>query len=91
MDNERGPCASTTKKLTQQSIDLREAINNAKDPEKAFFEEFPKALNYDEALEIGNEKMLEGFVKKMEGCINELRESYGELLARFEQRILIKI
>lgn len=80
--------AATTKKLTQQSIDLREAINNAKDPEKAFFEEFPKALNYHEALEAGHEKMLEGFVKKMEGCINELRESYGELLTRFEQRIL---
>jgi len=79
--------ASNTKKLTQQSIDLREAIKNAKDPEKAFFEDFPKALNYEEALQKGDEKMLEGFVKKMEDSINEIRKSYGELLTRFEDKI----
>ena len=80
--------ASNTKKLTQQSIDLREAIKNAKDPEKAFFIEFPKALNYHEALEKGDEKMLQGFVKKMEDSINEIRKSYEELIARFENKIV---
>lgn len=80
--------SSNTKKLTPQSIDLREAIKKAKDPEKAFFEDFPKALNYDEALAKGDEAMLEGFVGKMEDSINEIRKSYEELLTRFETKIV---
>jgi len=79
--------SSNTKNLTAQSIELREAIKNAKDPEKAFFEEFPKALNYSEALQNGDENMLKGFVEKMEASINEIRLSYEELLNRFENTI----
>ena len=78
----------TTRNLTQQSIDLREAIRNAKDPEKAFFEEFPKALNYSDALQTGDKSMLEGFVEKMEDSIREIRLSYEELLNRFENIIV---
>jgi len=82
------PYASNTQNLTQQSIDLREAIKNASDPEKAFFEEFPKALNYSEALQNSDEAMLVGFVEKMESSINEIRLSYEELINRFEDTII---
>ena len=82
------PYASNTRNLTQQSIDLREAIKNASDPEKAFFEEFPKALNYSEALQNGDKTMLVGFVEKMESSINEIRLSYEELINRFENTII---
>lgn len=73
-----------TKNLTQQSIDLRHAISNAKEPEKAFFVDFPNALNYSEALQTADSNLLEGFVEKMESCINEMRSSYDDLLNRFE-------
>ncbi len=77
-----------TSNLSQQSIDLREAIKNAKDPEKAFFEEFPKALNYSEALQSGDSKMLKGFVEKMETSIMEIRGSYDNLIDRFEDVVI---
>jgi len=77
-----------TRNLTQQAIDLREAIKNAKDPEKAFFEDFPKALNYSDALQAGDPKMLEGFVEKMNESIIELRSSYENLIDRFENVIV---
>jgi hypothetical protein len=77
-----------TKNLSQYAAELREAIQNAKDPEKAFFEEFPKALNYSEALQTGDSKMLEGFVDKMESSIMELRSSYDNLVNRFEEVII---
>jgi hypothetical protein len=77
-----------TNNITQQSIDLRQAIINAKDPEKAFFEDFPKALNYSEALQSGDNKMLEGFVEKMESSIMEIRSSYDNLVDRFESHLI---
>ena len=80
--------ALNTKNLSPQTIALREAINKAKDPQKAFFEDFPKALNYAEALEKEDVNMLEGFVQKMKGSIDEMKVSYQELLSRFEDKII---
>jgi len=77
-----------TKNLPQQYLDLRDAIKNAKDPEKAFFEDFPKALNYSEAIQIGDEDMLEGFVTNLNNSLRELRNAYPNLLDRFEKTIL---
>ena len=77
-----------TQNLSQESLDLRDAIRSAKDPEKAFFEDFPKALNYSEALYTEDEKALEGFVKKLNDSIRLLRDAYDELLNRFEVCIL---
>lgn len=78
----------STENLSQESINLREAIKNAKDPEKAFFEDFPIALNYEEFVEKGDYSKLEGFVDKITECITELRTSYSELLNRFEKIVL---
>ncbi|MFL9603644.1 hypothetical protein ACKC5Q_23545, partial [Aeromonas dhakensis] len=35
-----------TKKLSDKAIKLREAIKNAKEPEDALFNQFPKALGF---------------------------------------------
>ena len=41
------PYSQKTKRLTKEAVQLRQAIATAEDPEKVFFENFPKALNYD--------------------------------------------
>ena len=76
-----------TKNLSEYSQNLREAIIRATDPEKAFFEDFPKALNYTEAIEENNANLLEGFVERLEASITELRSAYDNLLNRFEEKI----
>ncbi len=78
----------STENLSQESIKLRAAIKNAKDPEKAFFEDFPMALNYAEVVDQASTARLEGFVDKLNECISELRTSYPELLNRLESSIL---
>lgn len=80
--------ALSTNNLTQESVNLREAIKNAKDPEKAFFEDFPKALNYGQLMDEGDYSKMDGFVEKLNECITELRTSYTDLLNRLEKRIL---
>ena len=53
----------------------------------SFFEDFPKALNYSDAIENGDQLMLKGFVSKMQDSISEIRDSYTALIDRFEDVI----
>ena len=76
-----------TTNLKPEVVNLREAIINSKDPEKSFFEDFPKALNYSDAIENGDQLMLKGFVSKMQDSISEIRDSYTALIDRFEDVI----
>ncbi len=77
-----------TKRLKKETLAIRDAISNSKDPEKSFFEDFPIALGYTtDSLQKSKEK-LQAYVTKMQGSIRELRTSYDSLLQRFEDFLI---
>ncbi len=73
-----------TNKLSNVAISLRNAIANAKDPEKTFFEDFPEALGYSTVKLYESSKYLKDYVTQLKGCIQEIRTCYDELLNRIE-------
>ena len=77
-----------TQKLSNTALKLREAISNAKDPEKTFFEDFPQALGYSSVKLYNSEKYLEDYIIQLQDNIRELRTSYEELVNRVEQYLL---
>ena len=79
--------AKQTKNLNKRTLAVRDAIANAKDPEKTFFEDFPIALGYS-LHELQLQKGLaESFIKKLQESIKEITSSYDRLLTRFENCI----
>ena len=73
-----------TQRLKKETISLRSAIANAKDPEKTFFEDFPLALGYTEETLIKSKNTLHEYIRKLQDAIRELRTSYDHLVDRFE-------
>jgi len=73
-----------TKRLSKEAISIRETIQKTQDPEKLFFEEFPKntGTNLKEILK--SEANLEEYVNKLRLAIKELRSSFDELVNRVE-------
>ena len=76
--------AKRTNRIKPKAITLRKVIANAKDPEKAFFEDFPLALGYNTQELHNNQKQVENFIKDLQGNIKILRTCYAELIDRFE-------
>ena len=77
-----------TKRLNKETLAIREAISNAKDPEKSFFEDFPMALGYTEQSLQKSKEKLHSYIAKLQDAIRELRTSYDGLISRFEEFIL---
>lgn len=73
-----------TKRLSKESISLREAIANSKDPEQSFFEDFPTALGYSVSKIQKDRAELQHFIIQLQGSIKEVRNSFDELVNRFE-------
>ena len=77
-----------TSHLSSDTLAFRKALLNARDPEKAFFEDFPTALGYSlQELEKEDEK-LNLFAQRIRDCIRELREAFSNLIERIEADIL---
>ena len=77
-----------TQKLSDSALKLRDAISNAKDPEKTFFDDIPQALGYSSVKLYESEKYLEDYIIQLQSSIRELRTSYDELINRFEAYLL---
>ena len=80
-----------TSNISKKAIVLREAIANAKDPEKIFFEDLPKAMGYSTNDLINNNVKLEDFVLQLKSCVQEINGAYDNLINRLENFILIKV
>lgn len=73
---------------SSKTLSLRKVIASAKDPEKAFFEDFPTALGYSiQEIQEKPEKA-EKFIKELQKCIRELRTIHDELINRFEDHFI---
>ncbi|HOJ07328.1 MAG TPA: hypothetical protein PKX68_07235 [Ignavibacteriaceae bacterium] len=77
-----------TNRISREALSLRNAISNAKDPEKTFFEDFPSALGYTTQKLYTSDKYLEGYVNKLQDCIRELRLAFDDLVNRIEKNII---
>jgi DNA replication protein DnaC len=73
-----------TKRLGKESHAIRDAITRSKDPEHIFFEDFPQALGYSISKLQASKTDLADYTKKLQKAIKELRNSYEELVNRFE-------
>ncbi|CAM2974010.1 hypothetical protein [Flavobacterium frigoris] len=76
--------SKNTERISAQSIRLRSAIALSKDPEKAFFEDFPSAMGYSVTQLQKNHSQLEKYMTDLQVSIKEIRFSYGHLIERFE-------
>jgi len=76
--------AKKTNRPKAKTLALRKVIASAKDPEKAFFEDFPIALGYSSQEIQENPKQVEHFIKQLQASIREMRGCYDELIDRFE-------
>lgn len=73
-----------TNRLNKKTIALRAVIATAKDPEKAFFDDFPTALGFSLNELQSNKKNSEMFIWQMQEAIKELRTCHNELIDRIE-------
>lgn len=80
--------AKLTKRLPKEVISLREAITKAEDPEKAFFEDFPRALGTTVKELHLNPDLLQDYTFRLREAIRVLRTSFDELLNRFEEALI---
>jgi hypothetical protein len=77
-----------TRKLKKETLAIRDAIANSKDPEKSFFEDFPTALGYSVDNLQKSKQQLQTYIVKLQDSIRDLRTSYDGLINRFEDFIL---
>ncbi|HEA29566.1 MAG TPA: AAA family ATPase [Leeuwenhoekiella sp.] len=76
--------SQNTLTVSPEAVKLREAISKAKDPEKTFFEAFPESLGYS-LKDLGEDNSLfEDYVFAFQNAIEEIKNSYSDLLDRFE-------
>lgn len=80
--------AKHTKTLPHdETIRFREVLAHAKDPEKAFLEDLPEALGYDD------EKLKDGYAVQdycyvIQRAVRELRGCYNQLIDRIESNLI---
>ena len=80
-----------TKRISKDAIQLRSAIQFAKDPEKVFFDEFPKALGFDVSELLKSDTNFDNYIYKFQNTLEEINKAYDALLNRIEQFITSEI
>ena len=75
--------AHQTQKLSKEAILLRSALISMREPTKTFFNDFPKALGFNDIENIDNEEFLSKFKKSF----NEIALSYKEVLVDLDKNI----
>ncbi len=80
-----------TLRLSKEAINIRKTINHTQDPEKLFFEEFPKDMGSSLTQIIKSDTNLEEYVNKLRLAIKELRNSFTELVDRIELFLIEEI
>ena len=79
-----------TRKFDHEStMKFRDVLAKAKDPEKAFFEDLPEALGFDQA-KLKQEEFIQEYGNIIQRAIRELRSCYTQLIDRIEARLVEK-
>ena len=69
------------------TMKFRDVLAKAKDPEKAFLEDMPKALGFDDE-KLKQERFREEYGNTIQRAIKELRSCYSKLIDRLEERLV---
>lgn len=83
--------AKKTNKLQRQTIEFRNVLAKAIDPQQTFFEDLPRALGFKEADLSSNEEFLRDFVQILQDSRHELSTCFDELINRVEDFVLDSI
>ena len=77
-----------TRKFNHEStMKFRDVLAKAKDPEKAFFEDLPEALGYNQER-LRQEEFVREYGNIIQRAIRELRSCYTGLIDRLEERLV---
>ena len=77
-----------TRKFDHEStMRFRDVLAKAKDPEKAFFEDIPEALGFDQD-KLRQKEFIDQYGFIIQRAIRELRSCYNELIDRLEERLV---
>jgi hypothetical protein len=66
---------------------FRDVLSQAKDPEKAFFEDLPEALGFTQE-NLKQEEFITEYGRIIQSAIRELRSCYSQLIDRIESRLV---
>jgi len=83
--------AKKTNRLDKKTISLRSVIAKAKDPEKAFFEDFPNALGFSIIDLQKKQELADKYITELQDSIREIRGAYDTLIDRFEKYFIQEI
>ena len=77
-----------TRKFDHEStMRFRDVLANAKDPEKAFFEDLPEALGFDK-VKLKEDAFINEYGQIIQRAIKDLRSCYTQLIDRIETRLV---
>ncbi|WP_044110555.1 hypothetical protein [Xylanibacter brevis] len=80
--------AKHTKSLPhEETIKFREVLARAKDPEKAFLEDLPEALGYDDD-KLKDKDAVQDYCYVIQRAVRELRGCYNQLIDRIEENLI---
>lgn len=71
----------------RETIRFRDVLAKAKDPEKAFLEDLPEALGYDDER-LSNPEEVQKYCYVIQRAVRELRGCYNALIDRIEDHII---
>jgi hypothetical protein len=80
------PYTQQTKKLNKEALRLKEAISFATNPEKIFFEDIPRALNFT-INDLEKDEKLEEFSITLKNATREISAAFPNLVNRIEETI----
>lgn len=75
-----------TKNLNKEALRLKEAISQATDPEKVFFEDIPRALGFT-INNLEQDEKLEEFSIILQNATREISAAFSNLINRIEEKI----
>lgn len=79
---------STNKFDSKYTAAFRDVLATAKDPEKAFFEDIPRAFGFKESDLSSSKEILDNYLDLIRSAIRELNMCYDRLIQRIEQHII---
>lgn len=79
---------STNKFDSKYTAAFRNVLASARDPEKAFFEDIPRAFGFKETDLSSSKEILDNYLDMIHSAIRELNMCYDRLIQRVEQHII---
>ena len=75
-------------RLKKTTLQFRNVLSAARDPEKTFFEDLPLALGFKDSVLTNNDEVLKSYVELLQNAIRELRSCYVNLISRIENALV---